>query len=172
MITTNVIQRTFRLKVGNRAGTCFTIDVEGRQYVVTARHVVSDLQAGAAAHVEILHDRRWKRVRVHVAWLSDEETDAAILSPEVQLSPSYELKPTTTHLTFGQQVYFCGFSKLVPQVPEKINNGYPIALARQGIVAGMVFENGGITLVIDGHNIPGFLEDQSYSSRPVNRPTA
>ena len=45
MITTNVLQRTFHLKYGANSGTCFTIDIDGRQYVVTARHVVKDICA-------------------------------------------------------------------------------------------------------------------------------
>ena len=39
MITTNVIQRTFFVKIGNMTGAAFTIDRNGRQYLVTARHI-------------------------------------------------------------------------------------------------------------------------------------
>ncbi len=156
MITTNVIQRTFRLKSGDRAGSCFTIDVENKQYVITARHVVCDLRVGAVASVEVLHQDVWKRLGVQVAWLSDVVTDVAILSPEIQLSPSHGLEHTTAHATIGQQVYFCGFTDLVPQVSAKINNGFPFAVVRQGILAGMSFEDGEATLLIDGHNVPGF----------------
>lgn len=137
MITSNVLQRTFRLKSGDRAGSCFTIDVENRQYVITARHVVRDLRLGAVASVEVLHEDVWKRLGVEVAWLSDSETDVAILSPERQLSPSHGLEHTTGNAAIGQPVYFCGFTELVPQVSEKLNNGFPIAVVRQGILAGM-----------------------------------
>ncbi len=43
MIKNNVIHRVFYLRYEDNAGTCFTIDIDGRQYFVTARHVVSDL---------------------------------------------------------------------------------------------------------------------------------
>ena len=41
MITSNFIHRIFRIKCGEFMGTGFTIDVDGKQYVVTAKHVVN-----------------------------------------------------------------------------------------------------------------------------------
>lgn len=156
MITSNVIHRTFRLKWGDGLGTCFTIDVEGRQYLVTARHLVRDLGEGTTARIELFHEGEWKWANVHVAWLSDPRADAAILAAEVQLSPNLNLEPNTRDMVLGQQVYFCGFTDLAPQGLEDINRGFPVPLVRQGILAGWVNEGGIETLVIDGHNIQGF----------------
>ena len=156
MITNNVISRTFRLKHGDDVGTCFTVDVAGRQYVVTARHVVADLLAGGDAVVEILHDRCWKPLPVHVAWLAEAPVDVAILATQQQLSSAnMTLEPTSSGMALGQQVYFLGFTELeVVAVPGGV--GYPMPLVRQGIFAGMIPQNGNLMLVIDGHNIPGF----------------
>lgn len=156
MITSNVINRTFRLKRSEAIGTCFTIDVAGRQYIVTARHVVTDLLAGVVATVEILHDGSWKVLPVHVAWLADSPVDVAILAPQQQLShASLTLEPTSEGIVLGQQVYFLGFTELETQaIPG--GAGFPIPLVRQGILAGMMRLNETSVLVIDGHNIPGF----------------
>lgn len=54
MITTNVLQRTFRIKYGENTGTCFTIDVDDRQYIATARHVVDGIQRKDT--IEIFHE--------------------------------------------------------------------------------------------------------------------
>ena len=40
MVTRNVIQRVFKIRRGESQGTAFTIDRAGRQYFVTARHVI------------------------------------------------------------------------------------------------------------------------------------
>ena len=156
MITSNVINRTFRLKHRDGVGTCFTVDVAGRQYVVTAQHVVDGLAAGADAVVEILHDRRWKPLPVHVAWLAEDPVDVAILAARQPLShPNMTLEPTSVGMTLGQQVYFLGFTNLeVLALPDGV--GFPMPLVRQGIFAGMIPQNGNLMLVIDGHNIPGF----------------
>lgn len=156
MITSNVINRTFRLKHGDAVGTCFTIDVEGRQYVVTARHVVADLLAGGMAEVGILHDGDWKPLMVQLAWLAEEPADVAILAPEQRLSNPYEpLEPTPSGIGIGQQVYFLGFIELAMLSPPG-RVGYPMPLVRQGILAGILAQSGTTVLVIDGHNIPGF----------------
>ena len=156
MITTNVIGRTFRLKRGEAIGTCFTIDVAQRQYIVTARHVVADLHAGEVAAVEILHDGGWKPLGVHVAWLAEPPVDVAILAPPQQLTPaSLTLEPTSDHIALGQQVFFLGFTEL-EMLALPAGAGFPMPLVRQGILAGLMRLHNTWVLVIDGHNIPGF----------------
>ena len=156
MITSNVINRTFRLRHGDVVGTCFTIDVEGRQYVVTARHVVADMLGGGMAVVEILHDGDWKPLMVQLAWLAEEPADVAILAPEQRLSNPYEaLEPTPSGISIGQQVYFLGFTELAMLSPPG-RVGFPMPLVRQGILAGILAQSGPTVLVIDGHNIAGF----------------
>ena len=44
MITATVISRIFHIKFGSSIGTCFTIDVDNKQYFVTAKHVVQNLK--------------------------------------------------------------------------------------------------------------------------------
>ena len=60
MITTNVIQRTFHIRYGGLTGTAFAIDREGKQYLITAKHVVPDIATGSA--MDIFHDKRWKTI--------------------------------------------------------------------------------------------------------------
>ena len=156
MITSNAINRTFRLKHGKNIGTCFTIDVAARQYIVTARHVVADLLSGEVAVVEILHDREWKLLPVTVAWLSEQPADVAILAPQQQLSHrDVTLEPTAGGIAIGQQVYFLGFTELEVLAPPG-GAGFPMPLVRQGVLAGIMVQDDTMVLVIDGHNIPGF----------------
>jgi hypothetical protein len=42
MITTNIYTRVYRVHFGGSAGTAFSIEVEGKQYVVTAKHLLTD----------------------------------------------------------------------------------------------------------------------------------
>jgi hypothetical protein len=43
-LTANVLKRVVRIIVGAASGTAFTIDVDGRQYLITAKHVVATLK--------------------------------------------------------------------------------------------------------------------------------
>lgn len=149
MITTNVINRTFRLKHGEAVGTCFTIDIAGYQYVVTARHVVAGLRAGGTGAIELFHDDAWKRLTVHVAWLSNEPVDVAILAPQQQLSPAeMTLESTSAGLVVGQQVYFLGFAELEMQALPGWD-GFSIPLVRQGVLAGLMLQHNTRVFVID-----------------------
>lgn len=151
MITTNVLQRTFRLKYGENTGTCFTIDVDDRQYIVTARHVVDGIVQKDS--IEIFHEGVWKTLRTGIAWLSPSEQDIAILAPEFQVSPTHPLDPTSAGIVLGQDVYFCGYPYgLTVEAGPDINQGFPIPLVRKGALSGMYPDH----LLIDAINNPGF----------------
>ena len=62
MITANVIYRVFRLKVGPETGTGFTIEEEGREYLVTARHLAHSLWG--KRQVEVFKDGGWSPLEV------------------------------------------------------------------------------------------------------------
>ncbi len=61
MITTNIVQRTFRIR-STQEGTCFTIDVDDRQYIVTARHLVEKVVGQSS--VKIMQEKKWKDLQV------------------------------------------------------------------------------------------------------------
>ena len=151
MITTNVLQRTFRIKYGENTGTCFTIDVDDRQYIATARHVVDGIQGKDS--VEISHEGFWKTLRTEIAWLSPSEQDIAILVLEFQVSPTHPLEPTSAGMVLGQDVYFCGYPYgLTVEAGPDINQGFPIPLVKKGILSGMSPNH----FLIDAINSPGF----------------
>lgn len=52
-VTTNILQRTFHIRCREASGTCFTLDVDGRRYLATARHVVAGIQGDGV--IEIAH---------------------------------------------------------------------------------------------------------------------
>ena len=58
MITSNVIERTFRINYKGRGGTCFTITVEDEMYLITARHIVKEIKGSDV--VQIYRDGKWE----------------------------------------------------------------------------------------------------------------
>lgn len=107
MITTNALQRTFYIGIGDASGTAFTIDVDNRQYLVTAQHVIDGL--GDERQIQIHHDGDWKNLAVEIVGQGDSAdvaTDVAVLALRQQISPAYSLPPTSRGVQFGQQVYF------------------------------------------------------------------
>ena len=157
MITTNVIRRTFHINSEKQAGTAFTIDQNGRQYLVTAYHVVDEIDKVRC--IDISHEGRWKRVPVSIIGI-DEELDVAVLACNLQLSPEYSLEPTIANLTYGQQLYYLGFPFGWDSGNSQMNRGFPIPFVKSAILSAMP-EGGGKTLFIDT------ILNKGFSGGPV-----
>lgn len=155
-VTSYVLQRTYQIKFGEKLGSCFTLDVAGRQYLVTARHVVAGIKS--EDQVEILNDGHWHRIPVKVFSPSPESVDIAVLAPPMQISPSHPLPPAETSSYFlSQEVYFLGFPYGLSMDGKNLNAGFPLPFVKKAIISAFVDAEGGAQLlVLDGLNNPGF----------------
>lgn len=155
MITANVFRRTFFIKFGQSTGTAFTVDCDGRQYLITARHVVDGIANGAT--IGIRRHGQWHDKSVQVVGYGDParlEEDVAVLALPDQISPSFQMEPTSSGLIWGQDVFFLGFPYGL--ATEKApNEGYPLPLIKRALMSGTTNENLEVFL-LDGHNNPGF----------------
>jgi S1-C subfamily serine protease len=156
MITNNVLQRVFNIKNGNNTGTAFTIDVDNRQYFVTATHVVEGIANGS--QIKIWYDQTWKVVPF-VLIGQHSKADVTVFSIN-QIIPSYPMEATSEGLTLGQDIYFLGFPHGLKSEVGEINRLFPLPLVKKGCVASLPFlykqENVGQYMWIDGNNNPGF----------------
>lgn len=154
-ITNNVLSRTFRIKYGKQIGTCFTIDIDERQYIVTAKHIVLNVNENDS--IRILHQGIWKRLKTSIVWLPKSEEDIAILAPEIQISPTFPLIPSMDGIILSQDLYFCGFPFGLNTEVGKLNQDFPLPFIKKGIVSATETRTDCSTLIyIDGHNNPGF----------------
>ena len=151
MVTTNIFQRTFRIK-STKEGTCFTIDVGDRQYIVTARHLVKNITDQST--VKIMQEEKWKDLQVKLVGHGKGEVDISVLAAELRISPTHPLNPTVAGIILGQDVYFLGFPYGLMSDIGALNRHFPLPLVKKGIVSMLEFDEGFILL--DGHNNPGF----------------
>ena len=153
MVPNNVIQRTLfiRRKV---LGTAFTLDREGRHYLVTARHVIEGIKPGET--LEIWYEGRWKRLAVNIVGVGQGRVDSAVFVPSIQLSPPLLLEPSAgKSMYYGQQAYVLGFPHGQHSGGEEINRGLPIPFVKTGIVS--AFDFGDVKIVyLDMHVNEGF----------------
>lgn len=155
VVSSNVLQRTFQLKYGSQTGACFTLDVDGRQYLITARHVVDGIKGGG--QIEIRRDSQWQPLGVKAFFPSPQSVDIAVLAPSVQISPSLLLPADSVNLFVSQDVYFLGFPYGLSMDAKNLNAGFPLPFVKKGIVAAVVAADGGAEIiVVDGLNNPGF----------------
>jgi hypothetical protein len=55
--TSNVIYRVLKIRTPTDTGSAFTIEVDGRQYLITARHLLEGF--GSEGDIELWMEERW-----------------------------------------------------------------------------------------------------------------
>jgi S1-C subfamily serine protease len=157
VVPSNILQRTFHISHNGATGTGFTIDVEGRQYLVTAKHVVDGLTSESS--IGVMRNGTWQDVGFSDIWHSPTGADIALLSLNNQLSPSHQIIVIGDSASYflSQQIFFLGFPYGLHMEAGIINNGYPVPFVKTGIVSSFSSVSGGSQLIYcDGHNNPGF----------------
>jgi hypothetical protein len=158
-VSAPVLLNTLMITTVNGQGTGFTLDVDGRQYLVTARHLVNNM--GSEGNIEIAKfDQPGHTIDETYSmkiFRAEGAVDIAVLIPTVRLTIGESMSPCGFQM--GQNAYFVGFP--LGQYSDPQNNGLsmfprPMGLIKQGLLSGVKSEDGGTVLILDGMNIGGF----------------
>jgi hypothetical protein len=154
-ITSNVYTRVLKVQVGDYTGSAFTMDVDGRQYILTAKHLVASLKDNDS--VNVFKGDQWLSIPVKVL-KCDDPIDIAVLVPDKPLTLNFELSasPADHQVTYGQEVYFVGFPFGLHMDSADLNQGYPLAFVKKGVLSAIAKENGALVILLDGFNNHGF----------------
>ena len=165
MITANIIHRVFRIATNDKAGTAFAIDVDGRQYLVTARHVVNTL--ADECQINLFQHGEWAPLDVTVIGHAEGEIDVSVLAPSRRLTPAnpLPLPANSGGLIYGQDVHFLGFPYDILTGYIFAEDGFPLPLVKRATVSAL----GRNVFLLDGHNNPGFSGGPVVFSLPNHR---
>ncbi len=153
-VTSNVLRRVLRVQTAHGEGTAFTLDVDGRQYVITAKHVVAGLAEDD--NLNVRRNDKWESIHVKI-FRCDDPIDIAIIVPPHQLTIDFPLEGTSAGMRYGQDVYFVGYPYGLSIVGgEKVNGLYPIPFIKKGIASANGGTENAAILYVDGNNNPGF----------------
>ena len=108
------------------------MDVDGKRYLVTARHVAENVKGSVA----IRHEAIWKKVSVNVIGHGDGDIDISVLAPSYAFGASHPLPATVEGLTFGQDVYILGYPFGISTEIGKANDYLPLPLVKKATMAG------------------------------------
>jgi len=156
-VTSNVLRRTLLIRVASELGTAFTIEVDDRQYLITAKHVVDTLPNEADSTIHILKKSGWSPLRVKV-FKCAEPVDVAVLVPPEQVTVNHSLEPTSKGLAVGQDAYFVGFpyglkfAKTYSSLPDVFGFVKKATVAQLDSMP----ERNMQRILLDGYNNPGF----------------
>jgi S1-C subfamily serine protease len=156
-IPTNVFTRVLLIEAGDATGSAFTIDVDGRQYFITAKHVVSKVSDNDSIKLRRLDG--WTSAHVKVL-RCDDPVDIAVLIPDKQVTLNFPLEPSMLASQLGQDMYFLGFpygQEFSDVKMEKVSGRISIPFIKKAIwSASSPAGDDGSVLFLDGHNNPGF----------------
>lgn len=155
--TSNVLYRVLRIKTPTQTGSAFTIEVDGKQYLITARHLLKGF--GGQGEVDLWIEGRWSRFPARAIYPSKEQVDIAALDLGRPVTITFPLTASSGGLTLGQQVYFLGYPHgLGTSASAPVPPGFgEIPFLKSGIVSALDDRDPQANLLyLDGHNNVGF----------------
>lgn len=152
MITLNVITRVFYLKNNGIGGTCFTIDIDNKQYFVTAKHIVESIND--SDNIELYRDN-WQSYEAKIVGHS-EIADVSVFTLDIFFD-AYPLPASITGIIFGQDIFYLGFPFDSKTDIWKLNRGFLMPAIKKGILSAISLKKEeGKWLLIDSISAPGF----------------
>jgi hypothetical protein len=158
-------------------GTAFTLDVDGKQYLVTAKHMVKGLKPEDTIQLRKYNaagNLKWVDFRMKI-YMCDDPVDIAVLVPHEQLTISGSMEPHSGDLAFGADLYFVGFpfgmamefTEASAGVSVTSPFGYVRKATLSAIRSGKTGHVVSTQIILDGYNLGGFS-----GSPVINTPDA
>jgi S1-C subfamily serine protease len=153
-VSANVLKRVKRIVVGQSSGTAFTIEVDGLQYIVTAKHVVAAL-TGGKGRIKIYEDKDNKKEIAVDVLRCDDPVDIAVLVPTEQVTVNFSLPAQSKGAFISQDMFFVGFP--FGDFGLTTHDGQSaIGFVRKAVFSAQENANGVTSMYLDGTNNPGF----------------
>ncbi len=160
-VTSNVFERVLNIRVNantplEATATAFTIDVDGREYLITAKHVVKGLHD--QDKIDVFMNGTWSSLEFEI-YRCDDPVDIAVLIPPHQMTVNFPLPFEKTDFRFGQEAFFLGFPYGIQATASGANGPYPLAMIKRGAFSGNVVldrDKKATMILLDGYNNPGF----------------
>ena len=129
-------------------GTCFTVNIEDVEYLVTATHLVENFNK--RSYIEILSEEGWQKIDVDYIGhgvprdRNMDPPDISVFKGDLYFSPgtSHKISIDAAGLVYSQEVRFLGFPGAV-DVTESYNKmwdknrGFPLPVCKSAIVSWM-----------------------------------
>lgn len=157
MIPNNIIQRTIFVNLGDDIGSAFTIEKNGKQYLISARHVFETVDNNQEIKINVFHNDSWKPLTCRATVHPNDDIDLIIFSYDGILGVVRPIQYTTDGISLGQDTYFLGFPYGKYSPDSKINSNFPFPFVKKATFSAFKFtEDKGGLLYLDGHTNPGF----------------
>ena len=152
-----ILRQTFQVQTAAGRGTAFTIEVDERQYIVTAEHVLGsaspqtmEMQTSPAG---------WREVPITVIAMAGRPVDVAVLATNSLLGSRSRVPVGVGTVSYGQAARFLGYPFGLDFTPIPGVRTAPLPFIKAGILSALrpvPNETGLLELFIDAAGNPGF----------------
>jgi hypothetical protein len=154
-VPAEILQRTLFIK-GSEYGTAFTVDYQGKMFIVTARHVVAGLPESKAT-IQVWQEDQWKDYHtIRTIFPASSDVDIAVFETEEKVVGPYQVTSgwETGGVTMGQQVWFLGYPY---GISSRFSGGKRAPFIKKGTMSAIDGTRpDAVVIYIDGFNNPGF----------------
>ncbi|MBI9008691.1 MAG: trypsin-like peptidase domain-containing protein [Tenericutes bacterium] len=167
MITVNALTRVLQIKFNNALGSSFTVEDNGIQYLVSAKHVFKGIADKSIIYLQVFNDNQWKNLNAQLYFHENNSIDIAVLKylNNTQITPTLPITTTTNGLLYGEDVYILGYPLGLRTTEHNLGTGNPIPLIKKGVVSTIKNENGIEFLLLDVMNNKGFSGGVALTDR-------
>lgn len=145
---------TFNILFNGNSATCFIVEYNDIQYVVTAKHIFGDPIDGEIKEFEIKTNKGNVKYRGPILISKKKNVDIAVFLSDKKILPVVDFI-LEGNVTFGMDVIFLGFPYGLSQNIRDMN--FNLALVKKAMVSGITMEENDVRVIyLDGHNNPGF----------------
>lgn len=151
LVSSAMLQRVFKIHVGNIYGTGFIVENENKKFLVTAKHLFEDEQYPETTTIKIDTKNGFEEIDNKIKYST--QSDVAVI--ETSKFNSYHFEKVNydkKELILSQEVFMLGFPYGNKIDFSDINNGFPLPLVKHGIISGFT----GNEILIDWDNNEGF----------------
>jgi hypothetical protein len=144
----------FEIESATSSGAAFTINYQGAQYLVTAKHVLPDGDPNPSVTVT----NRFGSEQLDLALLDiqPDAADVAVAPLSTPLTADLRLDPTFEGITWSQPVFFLGYPYgLATEFPDNTPTDR-IAFVKGAILSATASVNDVQMVYLDGMSNPGF----------------
>lgn len=150
-----LLEEVFRIHHADETGSGFTVELNDRQYFVTAAHVVNGLEATNI--LEVTHRDGYVPCKVLDIRRPAADLDIAVLRLDRKLSSWPDARYSAEGLYLGCECGFLGFPFGMSADGLPDSEGWPTPFLKKGWLAGSKSaSNNGRYFFLDGHNNKGF----------------
>ena len=163
MIPSEFHYRTLMIRHGDQVATAFAYDRNGRQYIVSARHVLEAF--GEAATLGVMHDGVFKSLQARLVGHADNGIDVSVVAADDWAVKIPDEKfNNSAGVYYSQEVYFLGFPFGLYGNLGEIFNLFPHPFVKRAIVSSLGSPQA--PMFLDGINNEGFSGGPVIARQP------